>query len=558
MISSSSLPILATVFPSGAALTGWMLLGVAVGWSLLSKRQNEAGRRLAWMWWWLLPAGVLLAFRWPLIWLPHELYPDESQLLAGALTLRHDPIFWRAVDGGTAGPLDYYALLPAAFSPGVTAYAVARITAVVLIWGGLVATGETVALLANRSIARIAVLPLLAFESLTTSPEFVHYSTELVPSFLLAVAVYGWARQAVRPSAKILWLTALLLGAVPFAKLQAAPIAAVLGFFLLLQEFNAGRRGNILPAMIAATLPLLLTLAVVTFTAQGENMLIPYFLQNLFYSEHGRQPAGLVLRQQWEQSTTNGYLALWLAGSAVLICIATARAGNVPRPLRRFGLLVAVLLATAVACILAPGRPYQHYLNLVTMPVGLLAGLALATGTTAANPRRIAWERFALGLFLLCGLIPPIALRVSGRPDPYAYYNNVVTAPSPAHLALVEKVRALTGPRESLGLWGWRSSLYVETGLRQATREAHTEFLFVTGPWQRYYLRRYLGDLQAARPPVFVDAVGPGNFRFQDRRWGHEVFPLLRDWVDQNYRSAGEWDGVRVYVRRDRLPAGVN
>ena len=92
----------------------------------------------------------------------------------------------------------------------------------------------------------------------------------------------------------------------------------------------------------------------------------------------------------------------------------------------------------------------------------------------------------------------------------------------------------------------------METGLAQATRLAHTEPLLVAGPWQKFYLHRYYEDLVASAPPVFVDATGPGNFRFTDRTaTGHEIFPALRDWVRDHYREAGDLDGVRIYARRD-------
>lgn len=53
-------------------------------------------------------AAALPGFRWPLLWVPHHLNPDESRLIAGALARRHDPVFWHSVGGGTAGPLDYF------------------------------------------------------------------------------------------------------------------------------------------------------------------------------------------------------------------------------------------------------------------------------------------------------------------------------------------------------------------------------------------------------------------------------------------------------------------
>ena len=536
----------------GPAALGWLLLLFAVGWSWRTLSSKDTTTAADWKWW-LLTAGVLLCFRWPLVWLPHELYPDESQLIAGAITLRHDPVFWRSVDGGTAGPLAYYALLPAAFVSGTASFAIARLIAAALVLGTLISAGESLALVTTRAVARLAVLPFLVFESFTTSAEFVPCSTELVPGLLLAVAVYGITRQATRPSAKNIWLAALLLGAVPFSKLQAVPIAAVLGLILIWQEFSSGRKASLGPLLIGATLPLLAAGVAVTATGQAENLVIPYLLHNFEYVQGGRQSLTDVVLTQWHQAVTNGYLALWLTGSVAFLIATVALARNAPQALRRFRLAALVMLGVAIACVLAPGRPYNHYLNLLMLPLSLLVGSALARllpsdSAASAGPR---W--LLAGLFLVFGVAPQMVLRASNRSDPFEYYNTADRGA--AHRELAAAVQAMTAPGETLGIWGWRSSLYVETGRPQATRQAHSEAQLVSGPWQRYFLRRYLADFQDSNPPVFVDAVGPGNFRFQDRQLGHEIFPALREWVDTHYTYLTDLDGVRVYVRNDRLAA---
>jgi hypothetical protein len=538
--------------PVASSLAGWSLLLAAIIWALRDARPGSGASLNRWVWWGLL-AGVLVAFRWPMIWLPHDLYPDESQLLAGALTLRHDPLFWRAVDGGTAGPLDYYALLPAAFFPGVTSYAVTRLTAALVIWGLLVAVGETITLLADRAVARVAVLPGAAWAAFTTSPEFIHYSTELVPGLMLALAVLAGTRQSLRPARGNLWAAALLLGATPFAKLQAAPIAAALGLLLVIHEITSGRRQNVWLLISVALLPTLFFTALVTVTGQAEHMLIPYFLQNRHYAEIGRLPLAEVTRQLWSQSVTNGYHALWLAGAAVFCTGTLFHARNRPGPLRPYLLAGAGLLVVAFVCILSPGRPYHHYLNLLTLPVTLLAGLALAH-VVQVRQRPSAGLFPPLALFLLCTLVPLLALRISPRPDPYQYYNTTVVARGLAHDELIATIKRLSPPGESLGLWGWRSSLYIETGLPQATREAHTTFQLIAGPWQKYYLQRYYEDLVRSAPAVFADTAGSGHFWFTHRASGHEVFPRLREWLGSRYAYVGEWDGVRLYSRLERSP----
>lgn len=535
-------------------VAGWLCLLLAVGVGARQLR-GTASPRVQWGFWLLLGAA-LLCFRWPLISLPHELYPDESQLLAGAITLRYDSLFWRALDMGTAGPLDCYVLMPAAWFPGVAAYAVARVIGTLLVWATLVAIGEALAGITGLAMARVAALPALLFLTFTTSPEYIHHSTELVANLLVALAVLAGARQLRAPAPRYLWMAGLLLGAVPWAKLQLVPLAGAFGMLLIACEWSAGRRREILQLIVAALLPTLLVFVVLTVSDQMEHMIVPYLMQNFLYVQTGRQPLALVAHRQWDQAVTNGYIATWLAGAVLMSAITAIVCRRKIAPATRSLALCALgTLGVATLCILAPGRPYPHYLQLLLIPVTLLVGVAIVPWfAPAANP---PGARAGLLLFFLSLVAPLLALRLSPRPDPYAYYNLIATAPSAGHRELVAKLQSLSRPGEALGLWGWRSSLYVETGLRQATHESHPLALLITGPGQAYYLRTYYEKFVANAPPVFVDATGPGNFYFTDRRQGHQLFPRLRDWVQANYTLVAELDGARVYARNDRLAASL-
>src|ERR1019366_9391905 len=251
-------PVVQTALLHPAAL-GWALLLLAIAWSLRTSREPEASAGLGWRWR-ALAAVTLLGFRWPMLWVQHQLNPDESQLIAGALTLRHDPVFWRSVDGGTAGPLDYYPLLPAAWVDGFASYAAARLIALTVVFGAVVFGGETLALLAGAALARIAMLPALAAIAFTTTPDFAHYSTELIPALLLAAAGYVAGRRLLTPAPRQLWLIALLLGGVPWAKLQAAPLACVLWLLVTVHEYRAGRTRSWLPLVAGGLLPTLVCL----------------------------------------------------------------------------------------------------------------------------------------------------------------------------------------------------------------------------------------------------------------------------------------------------------
>ena len=540
----------ATLFSPAAP--GWILLLLAVGWSLRSAAEATPAPSLGWKWW-ALTAVTLLCFRWPMLWVQHQLNPDESQLIAGALTLRHDPVFWRSVDGGTAGPLDYFPLLPAAWADGFASYAVARLIALGVVFGAVVFAGETLALLAGAALARLVVLPALAAVAFTTSPDLAHYSTELLPALLLAAAGYAAVRQSRAPSPRGLWLIALLLGGVPWAKLQAAPLAGAMWVLVAVHENRSGRPRSLLPLIAGVLLPAVFWFGAALLTGQIEHLVTPYLLGNLAYVGTPHFSWLEVAAGQWQNALSDGYLGFWLAGAALcLVPLAVWHFRSAPAASRSAALTATLLFAIGVFVALAPRRPSAHHLQLLPLPLLWLTGTALALAwpreTNSTPGRKRLW---LAGVFLVCTLGPQLAWRVAGI-DSYAAIN--AAGISPARRELSRLVRTYSAPGEALAVWGWRCSLYVEAGRPQATRQAQAEPQLREGPLQPYFLRRYLEDFTAARPPVVADAVGPGNFAFDDRARAHECFPPLRQWVQAHYTQVADLDGTRLYVRNDRLP----
>jgi hypothetical protein len=305
------------------------------------------------------------------------------------------------------------------------------------------------------------------------------------------------------------------------------------------------------PVFIGALLPTLMIESASLIFGLNEHIVIPYLLNNLSYVKSTPFSLGDIVVAQWRNSVADGYFVRWLVGEAVFGLLALAWIGTASASLRRFGLAAVVLLAVAIACVLTPRRPFTHYLNLLSLPLSLIAGVALGiVWQHASRASRFHQKAFWFGLFFVCTLLPPIAHRTSGDDRALRFHSAGVT-PFTAELTAV--IRPLATRGEPLAIWGRRCALYVETGLYQATRQGHSETQILPGPWQRYFLQCYYEDFRAANPPVFVDAVGPGNFQFVDRAWAHEAFPPLRAWVQSHYSLVADIGGTRVYARNDRL-----
>lgn len=494
----------------------------------------------------LLLLLLLAAGRWPQMLIPWELNPDEAQFLAGAITLREDPVFWRSVDGMTAGPLVYYAPIPLAWLGLTLDFWTGRVLALLLLWG----TGTAVYLLLaahyGRRAAAWGVLPGLLFFALTTDADFNHYSSELVPVTLLAWSTFLLLRPAASPPLPVLVVGGLLAGSVPWAKLQAGPMAAtlvVIAGVRLWRQAGASDRWRGLAALFGGcVLPALFFHGMLAWHNLTEDFWRSYVVQNLLYAEPNRWGVfEFGSRYLKFDFAVAGYAVVGL-GALLGLCGGRRETGT------GRGLFVAsaLLLVVSFACVLVPGNDFLHYTVLLLPALLLLHGAAWGAGALAPAGET-SWGRAVLLSPVLL-----LALRMTEPPPPALVGREGFHRMPLGELAAVA-LRLGSGP-EPIAVWGWELTVYVEAQAPQATSSAYSYWEIVPHPQRDYFRQRYLANLQNQRPPVFIDAVGPGNFYFADRAsLGHESFPALATYIAEEYCLVAELGHARIYARRDRL-----
>ena len=558
------------------ALVGWIVLGVRAA------AQEKPLRHSGWVFAVLLLL-FLAAWRWPYFLAASEYNPDESQFVAGAMALAQDPVFWRSVDGVTSGPLDFYALLPLHWLGLPLDYFTARVTALLLTWLALLFVQRLFRSRAPAGVAQLAVLPGAVFFATATAGDFVHYSSELVPLALLALAVSQIER---RPLA-----AAFVAGCLPWAKLQAAPLAvAVVGWQLWQAWVNrpAGappwRRGATLIGLAAA--PSLAGIILVAAFGQFGHFYRRFFLQNVAYVQAG-MPFGKVVQEMARFTRESGHFYPWLWTTLLLLTMLVLiylRQQTKPPPqvwrdlaehARGKGFIVAsiwtgllfalgagtthvikerklpatfwlgaALTLMAIVCIVAPSRSSLHYLLFLTVPLTLWTGVLLCDLWASGNSRRLL-----SGLAFLCALAPFHPRTGQGTPEMVGHFAEHWRHP---YTALGQVLRHWHQPGARLALWGWMSSAYVEGGLPQATQDTVSQWCILDVPQRDYYRATFLSDMQRNRPEVFVDAVGPGApFFFTRATQAHEIYPALADYVRAHYRLVIDLNHARVYVRTD-------
>lgn len=515
----------------------------------------------------LMLAGLFL-FRWPGFFVPHWIDWDETQFIAGGLTLWHDPMPWRSMDGQTAGPLTYFALAPLKLLGSID-YAGARAVGCAFVFGALWFSYRALRRVWGEPAARMAILPAFSFFAFSSHSQFVHYSSEPLALLLLAIALEGifaaMGREPGAPPPAGRWLLAgVALGAAPWAKLQAVPQGA--GLLLAASLWAAQRREWTRRERWVAIASLLAGLWVVPLafaaliTAGGvwRDFWISYIAQNFFYAFHSAEIGDLINTSagNWLQYLVGSSRAFgaFLIGSLAAALVLWWRGRRTPIRARW---PLGVLLVFGVASLPAGLSPnhYLYYLLYLVLPPALIAGALAAerwnSGLAEPDEGGRRTRRGAVLGLLLCSLAPIVAIKLAIG-NPYVKETRFTLRPEPDAVSRI--VLAHTSPGDSLVVWGYWSEPHVLTQLRQGTARSNSWLELKYSPYQAYFRESYLADLRRNRPRVFLDAVGtnPGaNAFFSRRQYAHETVPEMRDYIAENYEFVADVDEVRIYLRKN-------
>jgi len=279
---------------------------------------------------------------------------------------------------------------------------------------------------------------------------------------------------------------------------------------------------------------------------------IPYLLHNIEYINAAKFTAQKALSILWLEASSEGALfGAWLLGCAgwLLLTIPLARTGSAAQ--KTYAAAAVGFLSVSLLSVLTPHQPFLHYAQFLVVPGTLLVGATTGLIVQGLENRPAIWRTATL-----CGMLVASA-------GSLVYERMGLRHPCLGQLALFQasprgvisqELRKFAAPGESVGVWGWMNSCYAETGFRQATRDANSEAEINPSPHRDYFRQRYLADLRASAPPVFVDAVASNGFVFQKPEFRHDrQFPDLAAYIRENYTLASQFGEQRLYVSNQRL-----
>lgn len=510
----------------------------------------------------VLAIGLLIFMRMPVIMFNREINPDESQVLSHAITLYEDPVYWRSVDGTTIGPLNNYLLVVPKLLGFQINYSSGRVMGLICVIGALLFTFLALKNWLNDSVARISLTATVLFLSFTQETDFVHYSSEQLPVFLLALIIWLLSKitDERNPSTGFLYLIGFFAGVTPFAKLQTVPqamVVVVVASWVCFQYFKRTGRTQPLIGLLIGGITFPALLLIWTLANHVFNDFIDfYILGNAIYAGENnwlsipKQFFQLVALSPDFLAYTILLLIPMLAGLAYMFLSKKSNGQESNRFL--IPLMTLLLILTGIYSATKSGNTFIHYLNFCIYPWILLSayGISRQPKTFLAVPT----------LLLLWFLVTDAkAYSAEHRLNSFeSVGGNTKLYESP----VVKALKPFTKPGDYLVVWGWQCQYYVEAQLPQGTAENHSERSIFKHPLQAKYLHRYITDLQRTKPAVFLDAVGKHSLWVQDKKTqGVDNFPAIAQYLHQHYTLVSDIDDIKLFVRNDRLktplPAGA-
>ncbi|MDR3470297.1 MAG: hypothetical protein P4M09_01165 [Devosia sp.] len=521
----------------------------------------------------VLACGLWLSARWHWLGFAPPLNPDEAQFTAGATQLWSSwPFIWAHVDLNTSGPLNAVPLmwpLLLGFTPTIES---TRLTGFVLELASIVIFIYVGWSTSKSKYAVLATLPLIIFSTLTANNDFLHYSSEKLSIFIVNLTVLMTVFWLRRHGIVILLLIGILIGALPFCKLQSLPLAAVLAVlvgFVVIIASRAGSRRTLIYRLgafaIGGIIPAVLLILPLFLIHEQDSFIKGYIgLGSSYTAGHSVTDWTFIL------AVLDPYASLWLIPTLVVsLALGAAplfRRANWPAAATYTPLLAAGILSlTAFLTILIPGRAFPHYASYWAW-LGNWCGLAIFARLGGDSKWRQAARVSVSALAAVAAAIILFAALPGWQSSLVTSNGWIRRGAGPQMLHRRPLLLDWLGlDTQRIAVWGWASDIYNLAGANSVGRETQTSFLWPQYSASAYYRARMLSD--AARTPnfdVMVDAVASGEFAMSDASADAlpVLFPeLLHFDADPFVLLSGNWQKdqsvtcPRIYVRQSLLPS---
>lgn len=527
-------------------VVGWLALTALTAWfGYAMRRQTKLrGSETAWL---IGLLATVLLLRLPFF-ADVERNIDTSTWLASVGAVRDFPDkLWVWLNYTDSRPLTVLPLLLADFFVKPN-YLVAECAALALTLGALFFLHRIVRLFLEPVPALLLTAAGGLFWGTVHFGDYVAYNSEQISVLMLAGAIWGYFRYGnfAGGSGAAVFGLGLLLGCLPYAKMQNVPMGLVVAGFLGWEILRRKRFGQAALLGLGGVLPTGVLLGFYASRGATDVFWNDYFWNYFYYSYtadyssltgSARFSLWRIARYVYGGSRESVAYATALTGVLLAAGIWAFRFGKKPAPVVRNAVLFGlVFLAVSLYAVLQAGNFFQHYLSY------FFFALLLATGLTLSLVSLVFQKK--LGLLLL-GLV-----WLQGS------YNLLTYRPpvgdfTRQHRPIARVIQQLSRPGEALLVWGYADGLYPMADRPPAFHRITTYWLYHPEEGlHAYRLQQFFEQMERHQPRLVVDVQTPGRSLDGEERYRLTNFPEISRYVLARYRLVGELEGVKVYRRK--------
>lgn len=490
---------------------------------------------------------LLLILKLPIIVYNHPFNPDENMFIVGAMTLAEEYYYWEAVDGGSSGPFNFYivTLFCELFRQPYD-YISTRIINILLLIGSLIFYFFLIKEAFSTSIAILSVFPVIAYFANVQHQDFLHFSSERLPIFLMSIMTYLYVKASKASSVEIsnTFLFGFIAGIVLFTKVQVIPIAFAISLAMLWLLYTKTHKiiSKQAISLMVGSMVIPLVLGTIAWKLNFVDKALKFYLQNHLLYGGGNNIWEGFYNSLFDEVNVFLRIIVLLSITLFIYHILYKRAFK-PSKLSVF---ILFFLGSTLLVVYKTGFIFQHYLLLLVFPAVLLYATFLNDLFTLSKKRIIIT---ALTIFTIIILSNTLV---------YPFVNHYVTSDTPQRPLQIsetgKQILKYIEPREKLVIWGDEGRLYLETQLKQGIRWSNSHWGMYSSKTQKEYQGEYIKEFEDGKFPVFVDTHAK-NVPFMPReQCGFETLPAIKKIIDNDYQLVGEFDEKnRVFVRKDRL-----
>ena len=319
--------------------------------------------------------------------------------------------------------------------------------------------------------------------------DYAHYRSEHVSIAILSVALLMLCKlysNGLIFNKRLIFFLGFIIGLVPFAKLQAVPIALSISLITLhilwiRRNSIAQFLRNFYAFLLGAVLfPILTMLCIVVFSVQ-DVFWMSYIKNNLNYANSFKASAGFLSRLYFVFGPADTRILFALAVIFFLLGLSFLIHRLILQPQHEsiirysiFFLYSLIILAASIYSVMKTGIFTTHYLLFLIFPSGFLIGVLVGEFFKIYKYSGINLPRLKLSpvmaiiiVIMIISSTLQLFLQVR-RENPYIYmrYYFLLNYTSPVSLTIL-KYASQNG---SMAIWGWDRKIYVETEIISATR----------------------------------------------------------------------------------------